>query len=80
VRTTVTIDDHLLDSAKHLAVQQGTTVGSVLEDALRLLLSRAGSRAPRPVELSVFDGPLGLQPGVDLNHNEALADLMDEDA
>jgi hypothetical protein len=80
MRTTVTIADDLLDSAKHLAVQRGTSVGSVLEDALRLLLSRTGEGTTRRVELPVFRGRPGLQPGVDLNDNQALRDLMDEDA
>ena len=79
MRTTVTIDDHLLDSAKHLAVQKGTTVGSVIEDALRLLLGRTPARTTSRVSLRTYGGS-GLQPGVDLEDKDALAALLGDDA
>ena len=74
----MTIDDGLLESAKHLAIQEGRTVGSVLEDALRMLLARREEPRAGGVRLTVFNGQLGLQPGVDLDDREALYDLLDE--
>lgn len=79
MRTTVTIDDHLLEEVKLLAVRQGRTMGSVLEDAVRLLLERSEASTRRSVNLPVFAGELGLRPGVDLEDRDALYDLLDED-
>lgn len=79
MRTTVTIDDHLLEEVKLLAVRQGRTMGSVLEDAVRLLLERSETSGRRAVHVRVFEGQLGLQPGVDLEDRDALYDLLDED-
>lgn len=79
MRTTVTIDDHLLDAAKQEALRQGKTVGSVLEDALRLLLSRTTQRPPAQVSLRTYGGS-GLLPGVDLEDKDALATLLGDDA
>lgn len=78
MRTTVTIDDHLLDAAKQEALRQGKTVGSVLEDGLRLLLNRDVPEDREPVSLTVFGGS-GLLPGVDLEDKDALYDLLDRD-
>jgi hypothetical protein len=79
MRTTVTLDDHLLDEVKLIAVRQGRTVGSVLEDAVRLLLERSEASAERRVSVPVFAGQIGLMPGVDLEDRDALHDLLDED-
>jgi len=79
MRTTIRLDDELLRDAKKLAAETGRTLTAVIEDALRQQLARR--EAPRGrVELPVFHGGGGLQPGVDLGDNAALRDLMDEDA
>ena len=79
MRTTVSIDDHLLAEAKQLAVRNGHSLGSVIDDALRVYLAvRAQSRSLAPVELPVF-GTRGLRPGVDLEDKEGLAALLDEE-
>uniref|UniRef100_UPI001C6046C1 DUF6364 family protein n=1 Tax=Nonomuraea rhizosphaerae TaxID=2665663 RepID=UPI001C6046C1 len=63
-RTTVRIDEALLNEAKAYAAQQGRSLTSVMEDALRQLLNRSTEAAERPrVELPLSgdpDGP-GLQ-------------------
>src|SRR5665647_1973843 len=41
MRTTLTIDDHLLSEAKAVAARTHRTIGSVFEDALRQMLARA---------------------------------------
>jgi hypothetical protein len=77
MRTTVTIADELLESAKTRARERGQTLGGLLEDALRRELSL--SDEPRPkVELPVFRGGNGPRPGVDLTSNRALYELLDE--
>jgi len=81
MRTTLDIDDHLLAEAKRLAVERGTTLTAVMEDALRIVVRRVGADERRtPVELPTFGEPgAGFMPGVDLDDNAATLDLMDED-
>lgn len=74
MRTTVSIDDNLLAEAKALAARTGRPLGAVVDDALRvLLIDRTSTRAP--VEIPTYGGS-GLQPGVDLEDKEALAELL----
>lgn len=80
MRTTVNIDDHLLAEAKVLAAQTSRSLGSVVEDALRALLRRdANERDAVTFRLPVH-GSGGLQPGVDLEDKEALAELTGDNA
>lgn len=76
MRTTVAIDDHLLARAKDRARERGTTLGRVIEDALRTELSRHASEDPPAIP--VFRGGGGLRPGVDLSSNRAIQELLDE--
>jgi hypothetical protein len=46
VRTTLDIDEDVLDSAKELAARRGTTAGRVLSDLARSALAPQG-RSPR---------------------------------
>ena len=80
MRTTITIDDHLLAEAKELAARSGRTLNAVMEDALRASIARQrrGHSQPR-VTLPTFSGG-GLRPGVDLDDGAALLDLMEEEA
>ena len=74
MRTTVNIDDRLLQIAKDLAAARGQTLGSVVEDALRRELSRQNPTS-RP-ELPLFTGGNGPRPGVDLRSNRAMEDFF----
>ncbi len=76
MRTTISIDDHLLARAKDRARERGTTLGTVIEDALRTELNRRESRAAPPIP--VFRDGGGLRPGVDLSSNRAIQELLDE--
>ena len=77
MRTTVSIADELLDSAKARAKERGVTLGTLVEDALRRELSlNAGPRKRVPVP--VFDGKTGPWPGVNLNSNRELQEFLDE--
>jgi hypothetical protein len=48
MRTTVRLDDGLLEDAKRLAAERGTTLGNVIEDALRERIVRARAQADSP--------------------------------
>lgn len=76
MRTTVAIDDHLLARAKDRARERGTTLGKVIEDALRTELNRPESGDGPPIP--VFRAGGGLRPGVDLSSNRAIQELLDE--
>jgi hypothetical protein len=77
-RTTVRLDDDLMARVKEFALRNGTTIQRVIEDGLQLLLSRRRpAEGPRP-RIVTFKGT-GLRPGVDLDDNAALLDLMEED-
>lgn len=76
MRTTVSIDDELLEAARRRAAERGKTLGQVLEDALRRELA-----APEPAErrtVPVFRGGTGPRPGIDLTSNRALHEALDE--
>jgi hypothetical protein len=79
MRTTLTIEDHLLAEAKNIAARTHRSIGSVFEDALRQMLARADGppSATGPVSLPT-DGGSGLQPGVDLENKEQIAELLGE--
>lgn len=77
MRTTVTIADELLASAKARARERGVTLGTLLEDALRRELSLSSEPRKR-VPVPVFDGETGPWPGVNLNSNRELQELLDE--
>jgi predicted transcriptional regulator len=77
MRTTLTIDDALLDAAKRLAVAERRSVSSVVEDAMRQMLARrAAVRDAQPFALDVFDGG-AYQPGVDIADNARLLDVLE---
>jgi len=81
VRTTVNIDPELLIQAKIAAVRGHRPLGSVIDDALRAMLSEPselGGHRPRVVLET--DGGSGLLPGVDLEDRDSLAELLGENA
>lgn len=76
MRTTVAIDDEVLEAARRLARRSGTTLGALIEQALRYELGRTTKSAGPPIP--VFRDGTGVQAGVDLTSNRALAELLDE--
>jgi hypothetical protein len=78
MRTTVTIDDELLAQARLIAARSHRTIGSVLEDALRTLISEHEDRPSGSYELPDFHYSGGLQPGVDLYDKELMAEVLGE--
>ena len=80
MRTTVNISDDLLVEAKLLATQTRRSLGSVIDDALRMLLRREEMDASPAAWSFPTGGAGGLQPGVNLEDREALADLLGDNA
>lgn len=80
MRTTVSIDDHLLAEAKVLAARTARPLGAVLDDALRALLHTDNTAGTRRAFRLPTHGSGGLQPGVDLEDTEARAELMGDNA
>lgn len=79
MKTTLNLDDRLLERAKRAAARENTTLTAVVEDALRARL------APRPSTRSVYELDLPTvkgtaPPGVDIADRSALLDFMDERA
>ena len=75
MRTTVSINDKLLITAKAAARRRGYTLGRLIEEALRRELAQHGG--VHPPEVPVFRGGTGPQPGVDLRSNRALLELVE---
>ena len=75
VRTTINLDDSLMNDLKRLAADSRCTLTSVIHDALRESLSRRRSARRDRIELPVFHGS-GLQPGVDIADSASLLEVM----
>ena len=75
MRTTISVDDHLLDGAKLRARERGQTLGQLIEDALRRELAAPATAAPP--EIPVVRGRGGLAPGIDPTSNRSLWEALD---
>ena len=78
MRTTISIDDHLLAEVRRRAAELNRTVSQVIEDSVRESFLRQRDSPARSYTVRTFDSG-GTQPGVDLDDNAALLDLMDDD-
>ena len=78
MRTTISIEDSLLEKAKKISHERRCSLRTVIEDALRAAFAKERKRirsgAPRP--LKTFKGT-GVQPGIDLSSSAALLDAME---
>jgi len=78
MRTTVRLDEALLERARAEAARRKTTLTSLIEQGLELVLRRPLKRPERRAislpECRVGGGTL---PGVDLNDSASLLDRMD---
>jgi len=72
MRTTIQLEDALLEQAKREAARRGMTLAMLIEQGLRLVLAQRWR-----VVLPTCDAGGGLQPGIDLDDGSALLDLMD---
>lgn len=80
MRTTVRLPEEVLEEAKRYALDSGTTLTELFEEALREHLARRRKlqRARRRVELPTFGGR-GPLAGVDLHDGASLLDAMESD-
>jgi hypothetical protein len=76
MRTTLNLDDQLLISAKHRALEENVSLACVIESALRASLVKPRGRR-KTIRLITASGP-GVKPGVDLDNGRSLTDIMDD--
>ncbi|MEI6277865.1 MAG: DUF2191 domain-containing protein [Verrucomicrobiae bacterium] len=78
MRTTISIQDALLQHAKEASLTRNCSLGEIIEDALRTtLVARSKSGPVRRIRpLKTFRGS-GLQPGVDLSSSSGLLEIME---
>ncbi|MDR0417427.1 MAG: CopG family transcriptional regulator [Propionibacteriaceae bacterium] len=76
MRTTVSVDDVLLERAKRRAARDGRTLGQYVEDVLRRDLAAMPPQPGGPVELPTVPGGQP-RPGVALDSNRDLFEAMD---
>jgi hypothetical protein len=78
MRTTIRLEDTLLRAARKEADRRQTTLTSLVEQGLRLVLARPQrATARRRVRLPVCKAGGGTLPGVDLNDSAGLLDRME---
>jgi hypothetical protein len=79
MRTTVRLDEGLLELARREAASRNTTLTALIEQGLRFVLRKPGTPAPgKRVSLPVSKARGGVMPGVDLNDTSSLLDRMDD--
>lgn len=78
MRTTVNLSEPLLQSAKRRAAERGVTLGTFLEEVLRMHLARETSTHAQPFELHTVTGRL-VRPDLDLDRTSAFDVLEDEE-
>lgn len=81
MRTTVRLDDSLMERARHEAARRGVTLTSLIEQGLRLALRRPLRRSERAiVTLPECWAGGGVLAGVDVDDSDATLDRMDSRA
>lgn len=80
MRTTLNLDDSVLREAKKFAAIQGRTLTSVIEEALRTMLTYAEdtTRTTMDIVLPTFGGD-GVRIGVDLARWDTVRNAVHED-
>jgi hypothetical protein len=77
VRTTIQLDDEVFRAFKQRAAEHGTSLAHEIEEALRSeLAARVQVAQSEPYQVPTFRGGAPV-PGIDLNSNAALADILD---
>ncbi len=76
MRTTLNLDDQLLDYARHRAVEERVSLARVIESALRESFSKP-TATHETVRLITAPG-IGIKPGIDLDDGRTLLDIMAE--
>jgi hypothetical protein len=78
MRTTITIEDSLLERARNASAERKCSLGELIEEGLRVTLREARkpakNRSRRPFK--VFKGT-GARTGVDLTSNRSILEAME---
>lgn len=74
MRTTLSIDESLLRRAKSTAALSGETLSAFVEGAIRQKLGSDNHRPPL-----VLKGKGGTRPGIDINNNAQMAEILNRD-
>jgi hypothetical protein len=78
LRTTIRLEESLLEQAKAEAARQNKTLTSLVEEGLHLVLKEAQKPMQRKkVVLPVSTRTGGTLPGVDINNSAELWDILD---
>jgi hypothetical protein len=78
MRTTVRLDQALMERAKAEAARRHTTLTSLIEEGLELLLRKPLKRTRRPpIKLTECRAGGGTLPGIDLNDSASLLDRLE---
>lgn len=78
LRTTIRLEESLLEQAKAEAARRNTTLTSLIEEGLHLVLKEAQKPVERkrtPMPVSTRTG--GTWPGIDISNSAELLDIMD---
>ncbi len=78
IRTTVRLNEALLDQAKAVAEQEGSTLTALIEEGLRWAVARE-DRPRERIVLRTSSAGGELRPGIDLNNSAQLWELLDEE-
>lgn len=76
-RTTIYLPEELIAEAKALAAATKTTMTALIEEGLRERLRRRRTGRARRLDLPVWKGVGGVRPGVNLDSNSDLLDIME---
>jgi len=77
MRTTLNIDDQLLNLAKYRAVEQGVSLSTVIENVLRQSLLKPSVVERKSIHIIAAAGS-GVKPGVDLDNGRSVLDIIDD--
>jgi hypothetical protein len=81
MRTTVRLDDALLNRARREAARRGVTLTSLIDRGLRAVLQRpAATQSRTRIRLPVSRAGGGVLPGVNLDDSAGLLERMDSES
>lgn len=75
MKTTIDLPEPLLEEAKAVAAQEGTTLRRLVEEGLRAVIERHSERSGFALRSASFKGE-GVQPGVELQRWDQLRALI----
>ena len=76
MRTTVRINDDFFRRVKKRLAEVGSTLTSLIEDAIRLIVAKPKAVRRERVELPLSKASGGVLPGIDLNRSGDLEEAM----